>query len=245
MEIKGKVALVTGAASGIGRATALALSHEGARVAVADIDTAGGEETVRQLQKSGGEAVFVQADVSTPAGIEAMFADVKRAYERVDIVHNNAGIMTMDIPGWPDASLERIHLVTNVNAAGVMMGTRQAIAEMGEHGGVIVNTASIAALGPLPNDPIYAATKAAVVRFTESCEPLAKSHGVRVNAVLPAMVDTPIIRKTGDGKTPAAWLKPMIDSTRMLEPEAIAEAVLDFVRDDSLAGECRVVRPPD
>ena len=245
MEIRGKVALVTGAASGIGRATALALAREGARLGVADIDTEGGEETVRRIQEAGGEAVFISADVSTPAGIEAMFADVKRAYDRVDIVHNNAGIMTMDTPGWPNAALERIHLVMNVNAAGVMMGTRQAIAEMRENGGAIVNTASIAALGPLPNDPIYAASKAAVVRFTESCEPLAKSHGVRVNAVLPAMVDTPILRKTGDGKKPAAWLQPLIDTTRMLKPEAIAEAVLDFVRDDSLVGECRVVSPPD
>ncbi len=244
MEITGKVALVTGGSSGIGRATALALAREGARVAIADVDVAGGEETVRQIQAAGGEAFFVESDVSTPAGIQAMFDTVRDAYGAVDIVHNNAGIMTADTPGWPDVGLERIHLVMSTNASGVMMGTRQAIADMRGRGGVVVNTASIAGQGPLPNDPIYSASKAAIIRFTESCEPLAKSHGVRINAVLPGIVDTPIVLKTGDGTKPAAWLEPALAAAQLLKPEVIAEAVLDFVRDDAQAGVCRVVTEP-
>ena len=242
MEIAGKVALVTGAASGIGRATSLALAREGAKVAVADVDQAGGDETARLIKEAGGDATFIAADVSTPAGIEAMFQAVEDAYGGVDIVHNNAGIMTGATPGWPEVGLEKISLVLNVNAVGVMMGTRAAIHALRKRGGgAVVNTASVAALAPMPNDPLYASSKAAVVNFTQACAGLKDSDNVRVNAVLPGMVDTPIIAKTGDGKTPAKWLEPAIAATTMLKPEDIAEAVLAFIKDDSKAGEAEVV----
>ena len=242
MNIGGKIALVTGAASGIGRATALALAKEGASVAVADLDEAGGAESVRLITAAGGKASFIKADVSTPAGVRAMFDAVDAVYGGIDIVHNNAGIMTGGNPNWPDASLEKIALVINVNVAGVVMGTREAVARMrARGGGVVVNTASIAALGPMPMDPIYAATKAAVVLFTQSCAMLAETEKVRVNAVLPGMVDTPIIGKTGDGTTPAPWLAPAIAATKMLQPEEIAAAVIDYVKDDSKAGDHRIV----
>ncbi len=246
MEISGKVALVTGASSGIGRATAIALAKEGASVAVADIDRAGGEETVRAIAADGGQARFFEGDVSTPAGVQSLFAAVEAACGGIDIVHNNAGIMTGDTPGWPDAGLEKIHLVVSVNAAGVMMGTGAAVRALRKRGGgAVVNTASVAALGPMPNDPIYAATKAAVVNFTEACAALAESENIRVNAVLPGMVDTPIIGKTGDGVTPAAWLQPAIAATTMLQPEEIAARVLELIRDDSKAGAAELVVPPD
>ena len=242
MEISGKVALVTGGSSGIGRATALALANAGAKVAVAGIDPAGGAETVRAIAAADGEALFIQADVSTVPGTEALFAAVVSAYGGVDIVHNNAGIMTGDTPGWPDVSLEKIYQVMNVNAVGVMLGTAAGIRALRRRGGgVIVNTASVAALGPMPNDPIYAASKAAVVNFTESCAGLGESENIRVNAVLPGIVDTPIIAKTGDGTTPAKWLEPALAAATMLQPEDIAEAVLGLIRDDSKAGAAELV----
>ena len=242
MDIQGKVALVTGASSGIGRATAVALAAEGAAVAVADIDRAGGEETVRAIAGADGRASFFEADVATPAGIAGLFASVEAAYGGIDIVHNNAGIMTGDAPGWPDASMEKIHLVVGVNVAGVMMGTLAAVHALRKRGGgAVVNTASVAAFGPMPFDPIYAATKAAVLSFTQSCAMLAETENIRVNTVLPGMVDTPIIAKTGDGVTPAAWLRPALEATTMLRPEDIAASVLDFVRDDSRAGQAELV----
>ena len=242
MEIRGKTAIVTGGASGIGRASALALAREGACVVVADLDANGGRETVRLITLAGGEATFVESDVSTPTGIEALFSAAEKSYGGVDIVHNNAGIMTGDTPGWPDAPLEKIFSVITVNAAGVLMGTRQAVQMMRKRGGgAVVNTASIAGLAPMPFDPIYAASKAAIILFTQSCAILKDTENVRVNAVLPGMVETPIIAKTGDGTTPAKWLEPALQGAKLLAPEEIAAVVLEFVRDDSLAGETRVV----
>lgn len=245
MEIRGKVAIVTGAGSGIGRATALALAQEGAKVLVTDVDARGGGETVATVKGAGGEAAFCAADVSTPEGVRAMFDEVERLWGHVDIVHNNAGIMTGGNPNWPDASLEKVRLVIDVNVAGVIMGTREAVARMRKHGGgVVVNTASVAGLAPMPMDPVYAATKAAVILFTQSCGMLNETEKVRVNAVLPGMVDTPIIGKTGDGTTPAKWLEPAIATTTMLKPEDIAAAVIDYVKDDTKAGDHRIVGNP-
>ncbi len=242
MEISGKIALVTGGSSGIGRATAVALAKAGATVAVADVDREGGAETVRAVAEAGGQATFFEADVSTPTGISELFAEVEAAHGGIDIVHNNAGIMTGDTPGWPDVGLEKIHLVTSVNASGVMMGTGAAVRALRKRGGgAIVNTASVAALGEMPFDPMYAATKAAVVSFTKSCAMLAETENIRVNAVLPGMVDTPIIGKTGDGETPAEWLRPAIAASTFLQPEDIADAVLTLIQDDSKAGEAEVI----
>ena len=111
-------------------------------------------------------------------------------------------------------------------------------------GGVIINTASTAALGPMPTDPIYAGTKAAVVNLTQSCAGLSQSHNIRVNAVLPGMVATPFIEKTGDGEQPAAWLKPILGQIPMLSADQIAEGIIQLVLDQSSAGACLVIENP-
>ena len=245
MEIEGKVAIVTGAGSGIGRATALALAAEGASVVVADIDPEGAAVTVGEITGADGAAVFVHADVTSPESIRNLFVEAEAAYGGVDIVYNNAGISSGE-PHWPEASLERIAEETHINAGGVMMGTREAVHAMRKRGGgAIVNTASVAGDGHLPFDPMYSATKKAVMSFTQSCAPLAQSDNIRVNAVSPGMVRTAFQRKTGDGETPASWLLPSIErhADQILPPEAIAEAVLDFIKDDSKVGEIRTVAP--
>lgn len=246
MEITGRVALVTGASSGIGRATALALARAGAALTLVDVDEDGGRETARQVEALGGEALFVRADVSLPADTERMFAEAERRFGGVDIVHNNAGIMTGDAPGWPDAPLAKLAQVIAVNLGGVVLGTRAAVDALRRRGGgAVVNTASIAGLGLLPNDPVYSSSKAGVIHFTKCCAALAESDGIRVNAVVPGMVDTPIINKTGDGTKPPDWLRPFLEATPLLPPERIADEVLALLRDDALAGETRVVVPDE
>ena len=241
MELQGKVALVTGAGSGIGRATALALAAEGVHVVVVDRDATTATETVETLVALGGSGVAVQADVSVPDDVRRMFAEAGRAYGGIDIVHNNAGLISGE-PIWPDGSLERIAAVVSVNLAGVAMGTQQGILELRRRGGgVIVNTASVAALAPMASDPVYSATKAGVVRIVESCAGFAL-EGIRVNAVLPGIVDTDMTMKhSGDGTRPAAWLRPVLATTPMLHTDDIARVVLELIRDDNAVAQCRVV----
>jgi len=244
MDIAGRVALVTGAATGIGRATARALAAAGASVVVVDRDLAGATRTVEEITAVGGKALAVRADVSVPNDVLAMFAAAEEAYGGLDIVHNNAGLIGGE-PVWPDAPLDKMMAVISVNLGGVAMGTQEGIKALRRRGGgVIINTASTAALAPMPTDPVYSATKAGVVRITESCAPFA-AEGIRVNAVLPGMVDTDMTNlHTGDGTRPAAWLAPVIAATTMLSADDIAAAVLELIHDDAAVAVSKIVRNP-
>lgn len=236
------MALVTGAATGIGRASALALAAEGAAVMVADMDDIGGTETVRLIEEEvGGHAAFVKVDVAWPHEIRTMFAAVEETFGGVDIVHNNAGLIGGE-PIWPDAELERIMKVITVNLGGVAMGTQEGIKALRKRGGgCIVNTASTTALNPMPTDPVYSATKAGVVRITESCAGFA-DEGIRVNAVLPGVVDTDMTNlHTGDGTRPARWLEPVLANLKMLSAAEVAAVVVELVRDDEAVAVARVV----
>lgn len=239
MEIDGKVAIVTGAGSGIGRATALAFAAAGAAVVVADVDEAGGAETVGLVHDAGGRATFTRTDVTEPRSLEAMFAAAEGEYGGVDILHNNAGLVSGS-PVWPDITPETLQRVLAVNLGGVVLGTRLAVPVMRRRGGgAIVQTASMAALFPMKEDPIYSATKAGVVMFMRACVPLAE-EGIRVNAVLPGLVDTPLLPKSGDGETWADWAYAAKDLMGLMPPTQVADAVLDLVRTDAV-GEERIV----
>jgi NAD(P)-dependent dehydrogenase (short-subunit alcohol dehydrogenase family) len=241
MEITGKVAVVTGAGSGIGRATAFALAREGASVLVADIDPGGGKETVTAIEAEGGTADFVQVDVADVDQVAAMFDAAEQRFGGVDIVHNNAGIVCGE-PLWPDTAPERLLQQVLVNFGSVVVGTRLAVDHLAQRGGgVIVNTASIAALLPMGDEPAYSGTKAGVVMFTRGCAGLRESHNIRVNAVLPGLVDTPLLNKSGDGTRRAGWAEMAASVLPMQQPEDVAGVVLELVRDDSAAGEHRIV----
>jgi NAD(P)-dependent dehydrogenase (short-subunit alcohol dehydrogenase family) len=197
MKLKGKVAVITGAGSGIGRATALLFAEEGAKVVVADYTVEGGKETVKQIKAKGGEATFVAVDVSQAADVQKMIKTAIDKYGRLDILHNNAGI---EGPLGPtenvsEADWER---VLAVNLKGVFLGSKYAIPQMLKQGGVIINTASIAGLVGVTNMPAYCASKGGIVLLTKAMALECAKKNIRVNCICPGAIKTPMFyRFTG------------------------------------------------
>jgi NAD(P)-dependent dehydrogenase (short-subunit alcohol dehydrogenase family) len=241
MEIRGKVAVITGGGSGIGRATAQRLALEGAAIVAADIDEAGGAETVKSIESAGGRAAFVKADVTVEADARRMIDTAVKKFGRLDILHNNAGIGT-GIPRFPEAPLAQWRRVIEIDLNAVIMGTWLAAPVMEKQGGgVIINTASMAGLYPHRQDAIYGAAKAGVVNFTHSLAFWSAERKIRVNCVCPGIVDTPMVRRGLEAAAKAgiqSWAP-----ARILKPEDIADAVTTLVRDDSLFGCSLEVRP--
>lgn len=241
MEIRGKVAVITGAGSGIGRATAERLSREGASIVVADIDEAGGAESVKRIEASGGKAVFVKTDVTSESDSRRMIETATAKFGGLDILYNNAGLAT-GLSGFPKATLTQWRRVIDIDLTGVIMGTWLAAPVMESRGGgAIVHTASMAGLYPHNLDPIYAAAKAGVVNFTHSLARWAAERKIRVNCVCPGIVDTPLVRR-GVEEAVKAGEKSWAPS-KMLQPEQIADAVVNLVHDESLFGCSLEVRP--
>lgn len=239
MDAAGAGALVTGGGSGIGRATALRLARYGAAVAVADLDEAGARETVRLIEAGAGRAVAIHADVAVDAEVRQMIAGARDALGRLDIVVNNAGVVegvTTQRVAFPELEPTRWMRMLDVNLRGVLLGTQHAIAVMRESGGgVIVNMASMAGagLGPHPA-PVYAASKAAVIRFSAALAPLGRRLNIRVNCICPDWVETPMVDRGRAELSPSAWQA--IAPATMTQADEIAEAVLRVVGDDTLAG---------
>ncbi|MET0164169.1 MAG: SDR family oxidoreductase [Vicinamibacterales bacterium] len=190
----GKVALVTGASTGIGRASAIAFAREGAKVVVSDVNAEGGEATARLLRDSGGEAVFVKADVSAASEVEALVRKAVAAYGRLDYAFNNAGIagtIGAFTHEYPDESWDR---VIGINLKGVWLCMRYEIPQMlKQGGGAIVNTASIWGLVGAPGASAYVASKHGVVGLTRAAALEYAPKGIRINAVNPGTIRTPIL----------------------------------------------------
>lgn len=191
----GKSVLVTGGASGIGRAAALSFAREGARVTVSDVDATGGEQTVADIRQAGGDAQFVKADISKSADVEALIGKVVAAYGRLDCAFNNAGIEIEHLPlaGSDEATFDRI---MSVNVKGVWLCMQHEIRQMlKQGGGAIVNTASVAGLVGAPLQPIYAASKHAVVGLTKTAAAEYSRFGIRINTVCPGIIRTPMLER--------------------------------------------------
>ena len=226
MSFQGKAVLVTGAGSGIGRETALAFAAQGARVLVSDI-TEAGNQTVEAIRTKGGEAVFVRGDVSKSADVKAMVSEAVKAFGRLDIAVNNAGIDPEVTPEaeWDEGVFAR---VMAVNLEGVFLCMKHEIEQMLAQGGggAIVNVASMAGLIGVAYKPIYTASKHAVVGLTRASALQYGKRGIRVNAVCPAAVDTPILM--GNQNSPD--FRAMVDAAhpigRMGQPEDISAAIL-------------------
>jgi NAD(P)-dependent dehydrogenase (short-subunit alcohol dehydrogenase family) len=245
VDITNKVALVTGAGSGIGRASALRLAREGAAVAVVDLNEDGARDTVAQIEASGGKAAFVSADVTSEADVCAMIAFAEETFGGLDILHNNAGIITRE-PRYPEGDSAAWSRMLDINLRGVILGTQYGIRAMRKRGGgAIVNTASMAGIGVgFPPNPVYAASKGGVVLFTASMAPLATEANIRVNCVCPGVVDTPMLRVASEAVSneERAATSSRLSSLPILAPEEIADAVVSLIKDDSLAGRALMVR---
>jgi NAD(P)-dependent dehydrogenase (short-subunit alcohol dehydrogenase family) len=250
MDVRDKVAIVTGAGSGIGRATALRLAREGAQVVVAEIDEPTGPETAAMIAADGGEARFLKVDVGDEADIREMIAFAERVFGGLDILHNNAGVSTA-FAGFEGTSSASWLRTLDINLRGVLLGTYHALPALRRQGGgAVVNTASGASLTPLPGDPVYAATKAGVLNFTRSLAYLSEEANIRVNCVCPGLVATNIRQNSlaplsqaerAASEGPWQTLLRLFAGRELLRPEDIAEAVMRLIADGRLAGKAYLV----
>jgi len=239
MDIGGAVALVTGGGSGIGRATALRLARDGAAVAVADIDEPSARETVRLVEGHAGRALPIRADVADEGDVQNMIGRARERFGRLDILVNNAGVVeavTTQRVAFPELEAEGWMRMLDINLRGVLLGTQHAIAAMREAGGgVIINVSSMAGMGVGPHPaPVYAASKAAVIRFSAALAPLGRRLNVRINCICPDWVDTPMVQRARAEMSPQEWQA--IAPATMTQPEEIAEAVVRIIGDESLVG---------
>jgi NAD(P)-dependent dehydrogenase (short-subunit alcohol dehydrogenase family) len=223
--LKNKVALFTGASSGIGRAVALVWAREGARVVVSDRNRSGGEETVALVQAQGGEAIFLAADVGQPVDAHALVEQTVARFGRLDVACNNAGIggptaLTADYPleGWAQ--------VININLSGVFYGMQQQIAAMLKTGGgAIVNLASVLGAVGFATCSAYSAAKHGVIGLTQVAALEYGAKGIRVNAVGPGFIRTPMVSPLEANPAVNAMLIAAHPIGRLGRPEEVAELV--------------------
>ena len=222
-----KVALVTGGSSGIGRASALAFAREGAKVTVTDIDVEGGEKTVQMIKEIGGQSIFIKADISQAAEVEALVTKTVETYGQLDCAHNNAGIEGIKA-STIDCTEENWERTMNINLKGVWLCMKYEIPQMLKHGGgAIVNTSSILGLVAIRNRPAYVASKHGVAGLTKAAALEYAKEGIRINAVCPGVIDTPLFERiTGGDLQAKAERVARQPIGRIGTPEEVAEAVV-------------------
>ncbi|TRO09143.1 SDR family oxidoreductase [Ectopseudomonas mendocina] len=243
--IAGRVALVTGAANGIGRATALAFASSGYKMVVSDIDSQAGQATVALIEAAGGEAVFIRCDVSCDAEVRRLIEQTVATYGRLDCAFNNAGI-EIEKCKLADGNEEVFDAIMGVNVKGVWLCMKYQIAVMlAQGGGSIVNTASVAGLIAAPKQSIYSASKHAVIGLTKTAAVEYARKNIRVNAVCPAVIDTEMYRRAStDDPKHVALVVAAHPIGRIGTVEEIAAAVL-YLSGDAAGFTTGIALPVD
>ncbi len=244
MRLKDRVAVITGGGSGIGAAAALAMAADGARVVVADLNEAGAKTTVERIEKAGGRALAVRADVTVAADNQTMVERAQATFGGLDVFFANAGVpqWKQDIEEVDEAAFDRI---MGVNVKGVWLGARAALPVMKrQRRGVFLVTASTAALRPRPGGQTYAASKGAVVTLAKALALEMAPHGVRVVAIAPVATHTPMLptfmnKKAVDEESLARYVA-TVPLGRLNQPEDIARAAVFLASDDAamITGSC-------
>ena len=234
--VKGKVAVVTGGAMGIGRATAIALANEGASVAVTDVDEEDCREVADEINKQGGEARCWTMDVTDEDRVKEVFGEVVEAYGGLDILVNNAGIAGADKPTH-ELTVEEWEKVMSVNVTGVFLCTKHAVPYLKDGGGSIINLSSIYGIVSARDLPPYHASKGAVRLMSKTDALLYGKDGIRVNSVHPGFIWTPLVEdylaEQGDVEEGKKQLEGLHPIGRIGKPEEIAAPILFLASDES------------
>ena len=236
MKLSGKVCVVTGAGSGIGKATARLFAQEGGRLTVADVDAERARATGEDIRRAGGEAREVAGDVSRPDDVQRMLAETLRAFGRVDVLVNNAGFgfaATVE-----DTSEEDWDRIMAVNVKGVFLGCKYAVPLMRKQGGgVIVNTASVVSVVGIRNRAAYCASKGAVASLTKAMAIDHAQDGIRVNCIAPGTIDSPYFDRMFAASPDPKKLRQELEGRHIMNrlgtPEEIAKGMLYLACDDS------------
>ncbi|WP_144546965.1 SDR family NAD(P)-dependent oxidoreductase [Bacillus sp. X1(2014)] len=233
MKLEGKTAIITGGGGGIGRSTAIRFAKEGARVAVADIDAAIGEETVSLIKRGGGEAIFLKTDVTDSEQLKALIDTTISSFGALHILFNNAGVGNSEVRSI-DLAEEEWDRVIDINLKGVFLGIKFAIPELIKAGGgAIINTSSLLGLKGQKYMSAYNASKAGVVTLTQNAALEYGKYNIRVNAIAPGVIDTPIIDQWKQNER--KW--PIISRANALgrigTPDEVANAVLFLASDEA------------
>ncbi len=235
MRLANKIAIITGAGSGMGRAAALLFAREGAKVAVADVDPKAGEDVVAEIQKAGGDALFVPVNVADEAQVQHMVAATVERFGAVHILYNNAGIMPADDGAVTDISEQTWDKVLDVNLKSAFFCCKYAIPEMIKAGGgSIINTASfVALLGCTVPQDAYTASKGGMISLTKSLAVQYAKQGIRANAICPGPIETPLLRKLWTSEEERSKRLNRIPLGRFGAPEDIVYLALYLASDEA------------
>lgn len=241
MKLPNKVALITGSGSGMGRASAVLFSKEGAKISIVDLDEKAGQETVEMIEGKGGGAIFIRADVSKAADVEKMIKTTVHTYGKLDILFNNAGI-PMSFTPVEEVTEELWNRIMDINVKGIFLAAKYAAPIMKKQGGgVIINTASIGGVRPRPGLSAYNTSKAAAIMLTKALAIEFASFKIRVNVINPVATETPMLAKfiaSGEvkGEQLDAGRRNFIDTIplgRLAQPEDVAYTALFLASDEA------------